>query len=232
MHESNGYFDEESLFSSIPKDFICPLTGKLFEDPVTLETGQTFERVAIKKWFNQGNRTCPVTGKILEYLSVPLTNFILKRVIDSWKLENGRQTLEVAFKVVENSREHGSPSSCETATFILEQFLTTLSWEQRIMNTKHLISLGGLPFLIQRFKSGNMEEKTRVAALLSYCIEADSGCRYHIARDIDKHCLFEVVCCKQVMSRTNAVLLLTELICLSRFVIFYLSMICIYMFVS
>ncbi|XVF69739.1 hypothetical protein PTKIN_Ptkin11bG0106000 [Pterospermum kingtungense] len=216
LHESNRYFDEESIFSSIPNDFICPLTGKLFEEPVTLETGQTFERVAIKEWFNQGNRTCPVTGKFLEYLSVPLTNFILKRIIDSWKLENCRKTLELAFIIVGNSREHGSPRSCETATFILEQFLTALNREQRIMNAKHLIALGGLTFLIQRFNSGNMEEKTRVAALLSCCIEADSGCRYQIVRDIDKHCLFEVVFCKQVKSRTNAVLLLTELICLSR----------------
>ncbi|XVF04603.1 hypothetical protein REPUB_Repub05bG0098500 [Reevesia pubescens] len=216
LHESYRYLDEESLFSSIPKDFICPLTGKLFEDPVTLETGQTFERVAIKEWFNQGNITCPVTGKMLEYPSLPLTNFILKRIIDSWKLENYRQTLALAFLIVGKSSERGSLSRGETATFILEQFLTTLSREERIMNTNHLISLGGLPFLIQRFKSGNMEEKTCVLALLSCCIEADSGCRYHIARDINIQCLFELVCSKQVKSRTNAVLLLTELICFSR----------------
>jgi len=38
----------------------------LFEDPVTLETGQTFEREAnIGEWFDQGNRTRPVTGKTL-----------------------------------------------------------------------------------------------------------------------------------------------------------------------
>ncbi|XVE78804.1 hypothetical protein DITRI_Ditri14bG0007400 [Diplodiscus trichospermus] len=214
MHESNRYFDEESLFSSIPKDFICSLTGKLFEDPVTLETGQTFERVAIKEWFNQGNRTCPVTGKMLAYLSVPLTNFILKRVIDNWRLENCRQSLALAFSVVRNSS--GSPSRGETAIFVLDQFLTTLSREERLKNTKHLISVGGLPFLIQWFESGNMEDKTRVAALLSCCIEADSGCRYLIARDINKHCLFEVLCSKHVKSRTIAVLLLTELICLSR----------------
>ncbi|OMO69099.1 hypothetical protein CCACVL1_19655 [Corchorus capsularis] len=216
LHESYRYFDEESLFSTIPQEFICPLTGNMFEDPVTLETGQTFERVAIKEWFDQGNRTCPVTEKMLGYLSVPLTNFVLKRVIDSWKLENCRQTLALAFLIVENSRERGSSSKDEIATFILEQLLKTLSREERIMNTKHLISLGGLQFLIQRFESGNMEEKTRVAAILSCCIEADSGCRYLIAREINKHRLFELVCSKQFKSRTNAVLLLTELICLSR----------------
>ncbi|KAE8705689.1 Detected protein of unknown function [Hibiscus syriacus] len=44
----------------------------------------------------------------------------------------------------------------------------------------------------------------------------DSVCRYQIARDINKQCLFELVCSEQVSSRTNAVMLLTELICLSR----------------
>ncbi|KAJ0974272.1 hypothetical protein J5N97_016237 [Dioscorea zingiberensis] len=33
-----------------PKDFVCPITGQLFNDPVTLETGQTFERRAIEEW--------------------------------------------------------------------------------------------------------------------------------------------------------------------------------------
>ncbi|GMJ07120.1 hypothetical protein HRI_004381200 [Hibiscus trionum] len=216
LHGTYRCSDEETLFSSIQKDFICPLTGKLFEDPVTLETGQTFERVAIKEWFNQGNRTCPVTGKSLDYLSVPHTNITLKRVVDSWKSDNCAKNMALAFLIVGNSREHGLPRREETAIFILDLFLTTVSKEERIMNTKHLISLGGLPFLIQRFKPGNMEENTRVAALLSCCIEADSICRYHIARDINKQCLFELVCSKQVNSRTNAVLLLAELICLSR----------------
>ena len=27
-----------------PKDFVCPITRQLFKDPVTLETGQIFER--------------------------------------------------------------------------------------------------------------------------------------------------------------------------------------------
>ncbi|KAK8683161.1 hypothetical protein V6N13_039228 [Hibiscus sabdariffa] len=207
LHGTYRCSDVETLFSSIHKDFICPLTGKLFEDPVTLETGQTFERVAIKEWFNKGNRACPVTGKSLDYMSVPHTNIILKRVIDSWKSDNCAKNLALAFLIVGNSKEHGLPRREETAIFILDLFLPTVSKEERIMNTKHLISLGGLPFLIHRFKLGNMEENTRVAALLSCCIEADSVCRFS---------LFELVCSKQINSRTNAVLLLTELICLSR----------------
>ncbi|KAB5572893.1 hypothetical protein DKX38_000087 [Salix brachista] len=83
---SRENFDEGSVFDSIPHDFICPLTGELFEDLVTLETGRTFEREAIREWFDLGNRTCPVTGKTLACSAVPLTNSILKLVIDGWKM--------------------------------------------------------------------------------------------------------------------------------------------------
>ncbi|XP_037491027.1 putative E3 ubiquitin-protein ligase LIN-1 isoform X2 [Jatropha curcas] len=210
------YFDNGSFLESVPQDFICPLTGKLFDNPVTLETGQTFEKEAIKEWFNQGNRTCPVTGKTLECATVPFSNFILKRVIDSWKLEHCSHLLAVASQVLSNSVKHESMARYETTIFILEQLLTTFSREERVANAKHFVSLGGLEFLIGRINSGDLEEKTRVAALISCCIEADASCRNQIARKVDKRCLFELLHSKQPKYRRNAVFLLTELLCLSR----------------
>ncbi|KAK9273237.1 hypothetical protein L1049_018044 [Liquidambar formosana] len=208
--------DEGSFFSSIPQDFICPLTGQLFEDPVTLQTGQTFERAAIREWFDQGNITCPVTGKVLECLAVPLTNFVLKRVVDSWKSEHHRHLLDYASQISGSSGEHRVNTKDESAVFILEQLLTAFSKEERITNAKHLLSLGGLQFLMQRFEFGNLEEKICVAALLSCCIEADAGCRNQIAINIKKQCLLDLLHSKQVKARANAVVLLTELICKNR----------------
>ncbi|RVX12955.1 putative E3 ubiquitin-protein ligase LIN-1 [Vitis vinifera] len=216
LHGNCQYFNEGSFFSSIPQDFICPLTGRLFEDPVTIETGQTFERHAIREWFNQGNRNCPVTGKALEGLGVPLTNFILKRVIDGWKSENCRHLLAFASKVEGSSGEHGVEPKDETAIYALEQFLSGSSKEEKLTNAKHLISLGGLQFLIRRFELGNLEEKTCIAALMCSCIEADYRCKNEIAKYIKKPCLLELLHSKQAKSRTNAVLLLTELICMHR----------------
>lgn len=216
LHESDEYFDEGSFLTSIPQDFICPLTGQLFEEPVTLESGQTFECEAIKEWIEQGNRTCPVTGKYLACPSLPLTNFILKRVIDGWKSENCMHLLAFAFQIVEKSRMNELKNGDETAIFILEQLLTVFSDQERITNAKHLISIGGLQFLICRFESGKLEEKARVAALMCCCIEADAGCRNQMARNINVYSLLELLHSKQVKPRTNAVLLLTDLICLSR----------------
>ncbi|KAK6115202.1 hypothetical protein DH2020_007471 [Rehmannia glutinosa] len=68
-----------------PKDFVCPITGQIFNDPVTLETGQTYERKAIQEWMNRGNTTCPITRQPLSASSLPKTNYVLKRLITSWK---------------------------------------------------------------------------------------------------------------------------------------------------
>ncbi|XP_059665160.1 putative E3 ubiquitin-protein ligase LIN isoform X2 [Cornus florida] len=216
LNENCEYLDEGPSFLSTPHDFICPLTGLLFEDPVTLETGQTFERVAITEWFGEGNRTCPVTGRTLECQAVPLTNFILKRVIDNWKSEHCRHFLDFASQAAWGSGEYRSKFNEETAVLMLEQLLTTFSKEERITNAENLLSLGGLQFLIKRFEFGNLEEKTRVATLLFCCIEVDTGCRNQIAKNIRKPCLLELLHSKQVKSRASAVLLLTELICLNR----------------
>ncbi|XP_071689321.1 putative E3 ubiquitin-protein ligase LIN-1 [Rutidosis leptorrhynchoides] len=68
-----------------PKDFVCPITKLIFNDPVTLETGQTYEREAIQEWIDRGNSTCPITHQKLHNLQLPKTNFVLKRLIANWK---------------------------------------------------------------------------------------------------------------------------------------------------
>lgn len=68
-----------------PKDFVCPITTLIFNDPVTLETGQTFERKAIQEWIDKGNSTCPITHQKLHNAQLPKTNYVLKRLIASWK---------------------------------------------------------------------------------------------------------------------------------------------------
>lgn len=68
-----------------PKDFVCPITTHLFDDPVTLETGQTYERKAIQEWLDRGNSNCPITRQRLHSTQLPKTNYVLKRLIASWK---------------------------------------------------------------------------------------------------------------------------------------------------
>ncbi|KAF5727653.1 hypothetical protein HS088_TW22G01349 [Tripterygium wilfordii] len=68
---------------SIPHLFRCPITLDLFKDPVTLCTGQTYDRSSIEKWISAGNLTCPVTmQKLNDPTMVP--NHTLRHLIDQW----------------------------------------------------------------------------------------------------------------------------------------------------
>ncbi|KAL5983235.1 hypothetical protein ACLOJK_017319 [Asimina triloba] len=204
------------FFPSIPKEFFCPMTGRFFEDPITLETGHTFERFAIKEWFEQGNRTCPATGQTLGSGAVPATNLVVKWVIEEWKSKHCRNLFVFATKMVEVSTNPKCKSKDRATILILEQLLTGLGTKENMENAKRLISLGGLQFLVQKLEFGDLEEKARTAALLCCCIKADGNCRNFLARNIAPSSLIQLLHNKQVASRTSALLLLTELICLNR----------------
>lgn len=56
--------------------FTCPLTRELFEDPVILSDGFTYERAAIQKWLDMGNRRSPMTNVELTSLTLVPNNVI------------------------------------------------------------------------------------------------------------------------------------------------------------
>ncbi|XP_016451422.1 putative E3 ubiquitin-protein ligase LIN-1 isoform X1 [Nicotiana tabacum] len=201
--------------ANIPQEFICPLTGLLFEDPVTLETGQTFDRASITSWFSKGNRTCPVTRRLLECQSVPRTNFTLKRVITNWKSEHWRRLLTYFSKAAGDSGKHRWLKN-EIVVSVLQQLLIVLNQDERRETLEQLISLGSLQFLIQRFNCGKLREKIRVSGILCSCIEADNNCRNVVAGNVDKMCLLNLLRNEELELRRNAFSLLTELICLNR----------------
>jgi hypothetical protein len=74
---------------NIPHLFRCPISLDLLEDPVTLITGQTYDRSNIEKWISAGNFTCPVTMQKLHDLSF-VPNHTLRHLIDQW-LQLGSQ---------------------------------------------------------------------------------------------------------------------------------------------
>ncbi|MQM01707.1 hypothetical protein Taro_034461 [Colocasia esculenta] len=70
---------------SIPHLFRCPISLDLFTDPVTLCTGQTYDRPSIERWLADGNLTCPVTMQRLRDPSL-VPNHTLRHLIDQWLL--------------------------------------------------------------------------------------------------------------------------------------------------
>lgn len=81
--------------------FMCPLTKQVMHDPVTIETGQTFEREAILKWFREcrdsGRKpTCPLTQAELRSTDIS-PSIALRNVIDEWRARNEDKELDKAF---------------------------------------------------------------------------------------------------------------------------------------
>jgi hypothetical protein len=56
-------------------------------DPVIISSGQTYERICIEKWFDDGHNTCPKTQQHLAYLSLT-QNYCVKVLIASWCEQN------------------------------------------------------------------------------------------------------------------------------------------------
>ncbi|KAL6652920.1 hypothetical protein ACP70R_011845 [Stipagrostis hirtigluma subsp. patula] len=68
---------------SVPHLFRCPISLDIFTDPVTLCTGQTYDRPCIERWLAAGHRTCPVTMQPLgDTVLVP--NRTLRHLIERW----------------------------------------------------------------------------------------------------------------------------------------------------
>lgn len=109
---------------SIPPLFRCPISLELFTDPVTLCTGQTYDRPSIEKWIASGNLTCPVTMQRLHDLSM-VPNHTLSHLIHLWL----------------NQTAHSTP--IDTYLVALKQTLESQQpiWEKKLQALKHLSTL-------------------------------------------------------------------------------------------
>nr|GME00275.1 U-box domain-containing protein 30-like [Ipomoea batatas] len=74
---------EELDAIEVPAVFICPISLDPMQDPVTLCTGQTYERSNILKWFSLGHFTCPTTMQELWDDSIT-PNSTLHQLIYTW----------------------------------------------------------------------------------------------------------------------------------------------------
>ncbi|KAM7274283.1 hypothetical protein ACFE04_028947 [Oxalis oulophora] len=71
-----------------PEDFRCPISLELMIDPVTVMTGQTYDRSSIEKWFKAGNMICPKTGGRLTNTEL-VPNSSLRKLIEQFCADNG-----------------------------------------------------------------------------------------------------------------------------------------------
>lgn len=70
-----------------PDDFRCPISLDFMIDPVTTETGQSYDRASIQKWLKSGNLTCPKTGERLKNRDL-VPNLALRQIIQQYCSQN------------------------------------------------------------------------------------------------------------------------------------------------
>lgn len=167
-HDSFGESNQERThIESIYEAFVCPLTKKVMQDPVTTETGYTFERKEIEKWFkdcrDNGKKTiCPLTSQ--EIRSTNLNPcFALKNTIEEWRKRNEASQLEFV---------HRSLSPGNSESDILRALKHVQDICQGGISQKHIMLAEELvPMIALMLTNGS--EVIRCQALTTLCIVAE-----------------------------------------------------------
>lgn len=119
----------------VPEEFKCPLSSRLMYEPVVIASGQTFERMWIQKWFDEGNTYCPKTKKKLaNQFWTP--NTVLKELISQWCTRHG---LEIPDPIIQQGTVHPWENS-STSIASLGSSLNDLRLQVDFSN----VSLGSL----------------------------------------------------------------------------------------
>ncbi|XP_027330923.1 U-box domain-containing protein 18-like [Abrus precatorius] len=192
--ESEARFSTEmiTLTSVNPEDFRCPISLELMMDPVTVSTGQTYDRASIRKWLKAGNTKCPKTGENLKNTEL-VPNTTLKRLIQHFCADNGISLAKSFNRSRDITRTivAGSPAAAHAVQF-LSWFLTRrlvfgtqeqkhrAAYEIRVLarssifNRACLIEVGTVPPLLELLASEDKStQENAISALLKLAKHAN-----------------------------------------------------------
>ncbi|XP_004236118.1 U-box domain-containing protein 19-like [Solanum lycopersicum] len=183
--QSDGSSNLETLSCLDPEDFRCPISLELMTDPVTVSTGQTYDRASIQKWLKSGNLLCPKTGETLQSTEL-VPNSSLRNLIQQFCADNGISIAKSRKKNHDISRTilPGNPAAAEAIKFLSEflacrlyfgsdQQKTKAAYEIRLLaksnifNRSVLIEAATIPALLQMLCTNDtsMQEHS-ISALL------------------------------------------------------------------
>ncbi|AET02002.2 putative aminoacyltransferase, E1 ubiquitin-activating enzyme [Medicago truncatula] len=143
------------------QSFYCSITHDVMVEPVETSSDQTFERSAIEKWFEEGNKLCPLTLIPLD-TSVLRPNKTLKQSIEEWK---DRNTMITIATLKEKIHQFGDDDEVISCLKTLEDLC-----EQREQHREWMILEDYIQVLIQILGSRNRDIRNR--ALVILCVLA------------------------------------------------------------
>ncbi|KAF8021365.1 hypothetical protein BT93_G1718 [Corymbia citriodora subsp. variegata] len=186
--------------------FFCPLTKKIMEDPVTIESGVTYEREAIDEWLkkheNSEQMGCPVTGKKL-VSRVLSTNFALKTTIEEWKERNEAARIKVA---------RAALSLASSPAMVIEALEDVQSiCQQRSYNKIQVRNIGMIPLLVKLVEYKDRDARCLALDILRQLAEEDEDNKEMIARVVDMAALIKLLSSSHQPTRHSTLQFLLKL---------------------
>nr|XP_010940083.1 U-box domain-containing protein 5 isoform X2 [Elaeis guineensis] len=96
-----------------PEEFCCPISSRLMFDPVVIASGQTYERIWIEKWFDEGHDICPKTQKKLANFSM-IPNSCMKDLISNWCSKHSVSVMDPCSQPIPAACSSWEPSHCNS----------------------------------------------------------------------------------------------------------------------
>ncbi|CAM0910867.1 unnamed protein product [Alopecurus aequalis] len=205
LEEHSTELYQEAAFEA----FMCPLTKQVMQDPVTIETGQTFEREAILKWFrecrdNGRKPTCPLTQK--ELRSTDITPSIaLRNVIDEWRARNDEKELEKACSALSLHPETEEDDTLHALTYV-SQICQRSGAKKNILRNQGII-----PVLADMLKSSSRRVRLKSLQVLRTVVEDNDQNKEELGKGDTVRTIIKFLSNEHIQERELAVSLLYEL---------------------
>ncbi|KAL0430033.1 UNVERIFIED_CONTAM: putative U-box domain-containing protein 42 [Sesamum radiatum] len=186
--------------------FFCPLTKRIMDDPVTVESGVTYEKTAITEWFDKfadpEEIVCPKSGQRLKS-RILSTNVALKATIEEWKERNEAARIKVA---------RAALSLASTENMVLEAIDDLRNvCKNKPSNKVQVRSIGMIPLLTNflDYRSRNVRYVT--VELLRQLAEDDEEGKEIIAKTVDISTMIKMLSSGHKPVRHASALLLLDL---------------------
>ncbi|XP_057494915.1 LOW QUALITY PROTEIN: putative U-box domain-containing protein 42 [Actinidia eriantha] len=186
--------------------FFCPLTKEIMDNPVTIESGVTYERKAITDWYekfeNPEDIVCPNTGQKL-VSRVLNTNMALKATIEEWKGRNEVARIKVA---------RAALSRVSTESMAIEALKVLHSiCHMKPYNKIQICSMGMLPLIVKLLEYKDRQVRCAALELLLQLVEDDNGGKETLAMTVDISIIIKMLSSSHRPIKHTSLLLLLEL---------------------
>ncbi|KAM6548274.1 hypothetical protein CsatB_019950 [Cannabis sativa] len=186
--------------------FYCPLTKRVMDDPVTIQSGVTYERKAITEWFEKFEASaeiqCPTTGKRLVSRAYN-PNIALRSTIEEWKERNEAARIKVA-------RAALSLASSDNMVFEAIKDIHGIC-EKNPYNKVQVCSAGMLPLLVKTLEYKNQDVRCAVLELLRLLVDDEIDSKEMVAEELDFSALIRMLSSSFQPIKHASLLLLLEL---------------------